>query len=505
MSFQWNDVGANSYIIEIRDPQYNTPWTDPDAVYRDTVNTPNHNFPFSIQGYSLEWRVRAICPGGELISTAQMFTSECATAASIQAMDIGYDTVRLTWTFNGFVSETYGWTVSYRVLGSSAWIPIQFNYGGYLSAITENNYTILRGLTPSTTYEWCVNQVCNYSGTFSNPVVSQFSTLVPSCPAPVTYPTSNITLNSAVLNWQAIPQATGYFIQWFRNNFNLPSGSATVNSNSYLITGLQPGDAILYRVSAVCPFVNGYNFSSFNSFETLQAPLPPVSTYFIDYFKVGGIERVSGAESGGYINTGLSTQVVAGQSYQFRVSMGSIGPYVKQNYAIYLDKNRNGNLEVNERLFGVGAAFNPNIINLNLTIPSNSSSGLALLRVIMKTANGGIQPNISTGPGVEIEDYWLDIQSTVPSSRPSISDIKLKSQFISFENPNNGWLNIRYMNEISQLKILNQIGQLIIEKSYFEPTDSDIIDLTSQMSGTYFMEFTDINGIKKTEKFVIQK
>ncbi|MEY3422889.1 MAG: hypothetical protein RIR48_3218 [Bacteroidota bacterium] len=504
MSFLWNDVAATSYIIEIRDPQYNTPWSDPDAVYRDTLNATTHDFPFSIQGYSLEWRVRAVCPAGELISASQLFTSDCASAASIQAQDIGFDTVRLSWTFNGIVGEEYGWSVGYRVLGSSAWIPLQFNSGGYLSSITVNNFATLRGLTPGTTYEWCVNQNCNYTGTISNPVISQFTTLVPSCPAPVSYPASNITLNSAVLNWQALPQATGYFVQWFINNSPVPSGTATVSNNSYLLTGLQPGNGVLYRVSAICPYVSGYNFSTFASFETPTGPPPPVSSYFIDYFKVGSIERVSGAEPGGYINTGLSTQVVRGQRYQFRVSMGSTGAYVKQNYAFYLDMNGNGNLEINERLFGVGAAFNANTITLNLTIPATATPGQAQLRVIMKTANGGIQPSISPGPGVEIEDYWLDILPSASSSRPVISSEFLKSENIVFENPSNGLLSIRNMSDVSQLRIMNQVGQLIMQKSYAVSEESDMIDLTSQTNGIYYMEFTDTNGIRKTEKIIIQ-
>ena len=52
VTFTWNDVGASSYIIEIRDPQY--PWTDPDVTFRETLTTTTYDFPFSIQGFSFE-------------------------------------------------------------------------------------------------------------------------------------------------------------------------------------------------------------------------------------------------------------------------------------------------------------------------------------------------------------------------------------------------------------------------------------------------------------------
>ncbi len=60
------------------------------------------------------------------------------------------------------------------------------------------------------------------------------------------------------------------------------------------------------------------------------------------------------------------------------------------------------------------------------------------------------------------------------------------------------------MSDVSQLRIMNQVGQLIMQKSYAVSEESDMIDLTSQTNGIYYMEFTDTNGIRKTEKIIIQ-
>ncbi len=500
MLFSWSDVGASSYIIEIRDPSINYPWEDLYTTFRDTVSTASYSPDFGVQGYQLEWRIRAICAAGEQISTPVFFNTVCAVASSAQTQDIGFDTVRLVWNFNGIPTENYFWSLGYRVLGASSWISIPFSSTNYTPVYS----TILRNLLPNTTYEWCVNQVCSYTNTIGDPVISQFTTpSSPICPNPSILPASNITSTSATLNWGTVPQASNYYVQWFINNAPLPSGTATVSGNSYLLSGLQPGNSVVYRVSAVCPFVSGYNFSTFASFVTLIPP-PQGQTFFIDYFKVGGIERTSVAEAGNYINTGLSTPVIAGQTYQFKISMGSTGTYAKQNYAIYLDVNGNGTLENGERLFGVGAAFNANIINLNIKIPSTATNGLSRLRVIMKTANGGISPNITPEPGVEIEDYWLDVQTSASFVGQTGQSQLLKQHDLSFENPCAGYLNIRNLQNVSKIRVINEVGQLIFDKSYDGNEAQDLLDLTTARNGIYFVEFTDKVGARMVEKLIIQ-
>lgn len=494
--FSWVHAGATSYIIEMIDPQLNLPFEDSLATYRDTIFTPSYTMPFSFQGYSLEWRVRALCQGGEVISAPSAFSSECAEPTGLIANSIGLDSVVLNWSFNGVPGESYYWAVAYRVVGSSAWISL-----GYTTAFSK----ILKGLQPGTQYEWCVNQSCSFSSTYSDPVVSQFTTQAAVCGVPVPRAASNITSTSAILNWDVLPQATSYTVQWFINNFL--AGSANVTTNSLLIQNLAPGTTVMYRVSASCPYLNySHIFSTFVSFTTLQIPPPPgVNTFFIDYFKVGSIERVSQAEPGGYVNTGLSTNVTAGQTYQFRVSMGSTGTFSKQNYAIFLDINGNGSLESNERLFGVGAAFNANMYNLNLTIPTNTSRSQILLRVIMKTANGGIAANTVPGPGIEIEDYWLNVQGPSSLINNATLESTEKTRNVFFENPASEFLQFSDLSEIRELKIFNTSGQEIMQKKFDPDFNDSRIDISGVKEGYYFIELNHYSGHKQIEKLLIQK
>jgi hypothetical protein len=123
----------------------------------------------------------------------------------------------------------------------------------------------------------------------------------------------------------------------------------------------------------------------------------------------------------------------------------------------------------------------------------------------MKTAGGGIQPTIAAGPGVEIEDYWLDIQSSSSLLRPNGSVEMLQHKDVIFENPSNGLLLLNDMVQISQVRILNQLGQSILEKVYGTKIENETLDITNQKNGVYFIEFSYQNGFKKIEKLLLKQ
>ncbi|QLH45827.1 MAG: hypothetical protein HWD58_09500 [Bacteroidota bacterium] len=89
------------------------------------------------------------------------------------------------------------------------------------------------------------------------------------------------------------------------------------------------------------------------------------------------------------MQTGIQTTLVRGTNHQGQISAGFSGTTRKQNYAVYVDFNDNGNFnDAGERIFGSGLISNGNNFNFNATIPVNAALGVHAMRVIMRR-NGG--------------------------------------------------------------------------------------------------------------------
>lgn len=483
----WDAVpGATAYIVEIGDPFYPDPF-DPRYSWSATIYQNDYEIPFNIQAYPLFWRVTSICPAGQAVSNVENISIPCMTPSNPVASNTTHTSTDLSWSLNAVPGEAYPWQLAYRVLGSNTWIPLSF--GG--SSITYQNLVTLNNLQAGTTYEWCVNQYCPFTATYSDPLIGLFTTLSAVCPTATVQSATNITSGSATLQWSSVQGATQYQVQWFFNNAVTPTGTTTTISNSYLLQNIPPQTLVQYRVAAICPFAPGsaLNFSSFSSFTT--PALPSTNDIYIDYFKVGNIERTSFSEPGGYTNTGMSTTVVAGTSQLFSFSTGASGKYQKQYYAFYLDINGNGNLENNERLFGVGTAFKTNVIQLNIIIPASASPGLSKLRVIMMPT-ASMSPNPALSPGVEIEDYNLFILP--PQSSKTITNPNLESNPESFElypNPTTGQINIvGTIGKNNTISIITSSGE-VLSKSVKSEDQNAQLDLSQFPSGMYFIKIED--------------
>ena len=60
------------------------------------------------------------------------------------------------------------------------------------------------------------------------------------------------------------------------------------------------------------------------------------------------------------------------------------------------------------------------------------------------------------------------------------------------------------MQNVSKIRVINEVGQLIFDKSYDGNEAQDLLDLTTARNGIYFVEFTDKVGARLVEKLIIQ-
>lgn len=168
---------------------------------------------------------------------------------------------KLIWT-GSTGAVTYN--VEYKATSSSTWLSAA-------SALAQTSYT-LTGLNQSTSYDWRVSAVCTAgSSTFSS---ASFTTTA-ACGTPSSLSSSNLTTNSATLNWNAVAGAVSYNVSYKTSaSSTWISATGPVNSNSYVLQGLNEGTAYNWKVSATCTEGTGAESvtSQFTTPITCNAP-----------------------------------------------------------------------------------------------------------------------------------------------------------------------------------------------------------------------------------------
>lgn len=122
------------------------------------------------------------------------------------------------------------------------------------------------------------------------------------------------------------------------------------------------------------------------------------------------IDRSSGCDPGGYINTGLSTAVNIGQAYTLSVTNSTYSG----NAAAYIDWNNNGSFEAAE-FHSVGPiAAGTKTVSISITVPSDAFGGVSVrmrIRYAYSTSPTLTSSMACTSSGTygETEDYTLNI------------------------------------------------------------------------------------------------
>ncbi len=75
------------------------------------------------------------------------------------------------------------------------------------------NQKIINGLSPGTSYEWQLRKACNASASIVSDWTDTLVFTTQFCDVPSLLSESEITSNSAVLNWEPVPAALGYRIR----------------------------------------------------------------------------------------------------------------------------------------------------------------------------------------------------------------------------------------------------------------------------------------------------
>lgn len=147
----------------------------------------------------------------------------------------------LSW---GAVTGSTSYIVQYKNNSSTTW--------NTMNAVTTTSYN-LTGLAANTTYNWQVKTDCSNFSASSN-----FTTGTGSgggstpCTAPVGLTNANLTSSSVTVQWTAVSGATSYTVQYKLSSSSTWTSAGTTTSNSYGLSGLNPGTVYNWRVQSNC-------------------------------------------------------------------------------------------------------------------------------------------------------------------------------------------------------------------------------------------------------------
>ncbi len=471
-------------------------WTQIGHTQASTINVTglNPNTPY-------EWSVTQTCPYFNSSAVFGQFSTALPTCATPTNVTFTYNNNVSTFTWNAVPGVT-----NYKVQLGWAGAP----WGTVEQTVGASPY-IVTNLMQGGNFQFRVRANCGNSYSYYAPIL--FST---PCSAPGSLTTTNITSTGATLNWvPAIGNnnntvfSIGYRVAGTNNAW---SNVGSTTASSINVTGLTPGISYQWCVTKICSAINSSPvIAQFATANNNCSSSGSNSAEWIDLFQLGSINRVSGAEAGGYVNAGMITNLTIGSlNNAGQISAGFSGTVRNQTVSIYIDLNRNGSYaDANEKVAGPFNVSGTGTTNFSVSIPSNATAGVAGMRVIMRRANGNITGCL-TGFNGETEDYTVNLvtsgsfSSTNNMKTEMVSEtVETNNSIVVSPNPSQGLYEIFMPDASSQYEIRNTNGNLIQQKMMSDANHISI-DIRSMPDGLYMLRITSRAGKQQVLKLIKQ-
>lgn len=424
------------------------------------------------------------------IGTISNVQAQCAAPTNLQA---SYANNVTTFSWSPATGAT-GYTLELKQSWDS-WSAPEFGI------VTSTNTYALTGIMQSISLDWRVKTMCSNGES----VYQYASTFTVPCPQPGNLTTTNIGMTGATINWTPAP---GYntMVSDFYMACKAPGGSwislGSTQATSKVLTNLLPNTTYQWRVTQTCAYSNSTTVTS--SFTTLACNSAGTNTSeWISIFKLCSINRSSGAETGGYINTNTTTNLVRGVNNSARIRVGQNGAFTNKQFKVYIDYNNNTIYEESEVAYGPSTISNTGNINFTLNVPSTAPVGLHGMRVIMARSGTNIT-GCMTGFNGETEDYKVNITSG-SSNKGSLavsSELTEEEKISVYPNPITDNLNIKLPTGISVIIVYDMMGKRVHQQevSY----NAMQINTAQWPAAQYIVEAIYADGHKEVTRVVKQ-
>ncbi|MBK1897922.1 fibronectin type III domain-containing protein [Chryseobacterium paridis] len=492
------DSGGASYNIRYR-PVGSTTWllASVAAVAAPATNN-TYNLAGLLPATLYEVEVAAVCNSVPGVYSHNQFTTRCdPTPPNVTVSNITTTSALITWGPLA-VSSTY--KMRYRIVGSGA--------GGWsadipLPAAPTNTY-LLSGLNVYTTYEVQIANKCDNETTFNGWSSPKVFTTERTCDLPPPGLTiTQLTTTTATVIWDPFPGAT-YVLRY--RKVGIPSWTTvTVTNNNYIITGLLELTKYEMEVANICNGTPGtYTLPYYFTTPTVvYCPMASTSSAseFISKVTVKPTNKPTMESS-----TGASTysdftaddtkfiQLIQGSTgNEISIEKSWTGTTYDEGIAVWIDFNRNGSFDINERIL-VSSQNTTTPIKGTFSVPtdafvSTTDYKYVVMRVAMQRE--GIPVNCTGFANGEVEDY------TVKISKNPVPNPTNQTEILIFPNPVSSILNVKNISKRANYKIYNAAGQLITSGIIL----NNKVDVSSLIHGVYVIDIDDVQGTAQ-KKFI---
>ncbi len=246
--------------------------------------------------------------------------------------------------------------------------------------------------------------------------------------------------------------------------------------------------------------VSKTNYISVNTANDLTAAscTPNTNGYCCDYgiYKVviGGINKPSGSGQDGYQDYSCDnfTTVDMGSSYNIEIRTGTDNP---QDTKVWIDFNNDGVFDANNEL--VFTALNTVNPSGTINIPWTGVVEDIFLRMRVSSDEiGSTLDACSNHLRGQTEDYGILLND--PTSIASYENHK----FNLYPNPTKGSFTIDNSVQITQIYVLNLMGQVVIYQEVNNQNKIEITESNQLQKGTYLVRIIDKNQNVSTQKLI---
>ncbi|KQR93793.1 hypothetical protein ASG01_07985 [Chryseobacterium sp. Leaf180] len=484
-----------NYIVQYR-PLGSTTWVSINA------SSIGGNPPLTLSGLTpattYQVQIAAVCAGTPgTFNAITTFTTRCdPTPPNVTISAVTSNSAVVTWNP---IAANANYILRYRVVGSgpTGWITVT---APILPQPPLNSYTIT-GLNSFVNYEVQVANQCIGEITpnpWSNPVVFTTVRLCQIAPPGLTITQLNPT--TAEVTWDAFPGAT-YLLQY--RKVGIPSWTDVVTPiNNYTLTNLLELTNYEMRVANICSGTPG-------TFTPLYFFTTPTVTYCAMSGAASAadfISKVNVAPNGKPVMDNPSaasnyTNYTGNPLKVIELVQGSSNNKITidrtqsaaSGIAVWIDFNRNGYFDINERILAEGPNSNATS-TATFTVPTDayismSSIKYVVMRVVLQ--KGGVPVNCTNFANGEVEDYSVRI-----SKLPEINSLN-QTDIMIYPNPVKSVLNVRNISVKANYKIYSSSGQLLKSGLIL----NNKVDVSGLVNGMYVIDIEDVKGTAQ-KKFI---